>query len=217
VIRLEELARQACPGATARSGFPQGTTAGSPREGLGSHLMSSNQPTILGLDPGTRFMGVVVLREHKLLHYAVRELRNGGRIYDLLGQARRVVFEYIERYSPQIVVIEKPYVIDSHRAATLSALVQELHERSKELGLCVQQLSPEQVRRAVVGNPRATKWEVAAALAREFPELRKHVPSKPKNPALWLRSKERYWLHAFDALAQAKATRAAPASNGRSF
>src|SRR6185503_9168028 len=128
-------------------------------------LMSDHpQPTILGLDPGTRFMGVAVLRGHDLLAYAVHELRNGTEPHDLIGQARRVVFRYIEQHAPQIVAIETPYLIPSERAATLSTLALELRERSKDLGLSVRQLSPEAARRLVTGNPRSTKVDVAEVL-----------------------------------------------------
>lgn len=163
----------------------------------------STRPTILGIDPGTRFLGAVVLRDRKLLSYAVHELRNGERMYDLLGQARRVVFQYIEKFSPTIVALEKPYVLDSERAVTLRALVRELRERAKEFGLTVLELSPEEVRRLAVGKSRITKYDVARVLTNRFPELCKLAPKKPKTPALWLSSRDRYWLHVFDALAVA--------------
>lgn len=168
--------------------------------------MHTNPPTILGLDPGTRFLGAAVLRGRELLAYGVHELKNGQRPYDVIGQARRVVLRYIERHAPQVVAIEAPYLIATERGAVLTTLARELHERAKELGLEVGERTPEQVRAAVTGNPRATKYEVAQRLvAAGFPELRPLVPKKPKTPALWLSPKERYWLHAFDALGLAVA------------
>src|SRR6266568_946059 len=115
--------------------------------------MTSTSPTILGLDPGTRFLGAVVLRGNDLLAYAVHELKNGTRPYDVIGQARRVVFRYIEQHEPQIVAIEAPYLIATERGAVLTTLARELHERAKELGLDVWELSPELVRRRLTGNP----------------------------------------------------------------
>jgi Holliday junction resolvasome RuvABC endonuclease subunit len=168
--------------------------------------MTTTHPTILGLDPGTRFLGAVVLRDRDLLTYAVHELRNGEQAYEIIGQARRVVFRYIEQYAPQIVVIEAPYLLATKRAATLSTLAQELNGRSKDLGLCVRELSPEEARRSVTGNPRATKIDVAEALvARGFRDLATMVPKRPYRPALGFRPNERYWLHVFDALALAVA------------
>jgi Holliday junction resolvasome RuvABC endonuclease subunit len=168
--------------------------------------MISTTPTILGLDPGTRFLGAAVLRRRELVAYGVHELKNGRRPYDVIGQARRVVFGYIEQYGPQVVAIEAPYLIATKRGAVLTTLAQELHERSKELGLEVVELSPEDVRKVVVGKERATKIDVAEGLVtRGFTELRSLVPKRPARPALGLRPRDRYWLHAFDALALAVA------------
>jgi ubiquinone/menaquinone biosynthesis C-methylase UbiE len=46
-------------------------------------------------------------------------------------------------------------------AGRLAALARELHERAKELGLDVRELSPEMVRQRLTGNPKSTKYEVA--------------------------------------------------------
>ncbi len=162
-------------------------------------------PTILGLDPGTRFLGVAVVRGPHLLDYGVHLLRNGDRADDLLAHGKEVLFSLIHDHAPQRVAIEAPYLITSKRAAVLSTLAQVLHVRAKDLGLEVVELSPESVRQEVAGNPKAKKLEVAEALARRFPQLRHLVPKPPRSPVLWLTPKERYWLHMFDALAIAEA------------
>ena len=41
--------------------------------------------TILGIDPGTKEMGIVVLRGEELLEYGVHTLRNGQQPYHLIG------------------------------------------------------------------------------------------------------------------------------------
>lgn len=84
-------------------------------------------------------------------------------------------------------------------------MAKELHLRAKELGLDERELSPEEVRSRLTGDPKSTRYEVAQHLAEtDFPDLRALVPKKLKTPALWLTSRERYWLHMFDALALAK-------------
>jgi Holliday junction resolvasome RuvABC endonuclease subunit len=162
--------------------------------------------TILGIDPGTKEMGLVVLRGGDLLAYGVRTLRNGSRPHDVIGQARRILLAAIEKHAPQVVAIEEPLLLPTKRAALMSVIAQELQGRSQELGLEVVELSPEAIRARVVGNPRATKIDVAEALARDgFPQLRPLIPQRPSRPALGLRPKDKYWLHMFDALALAKA------------
>lgn len=168
--------------------------------------MSTTPPVVLGLDPGTRYLGFAVLNGEQLIAYGVHELRNGKRPYDLIGYARRSVLRLIAKHRPTCIAIEQPYQLPTNRAALLSTLVQEIHERSKEIGIDVIELSPEEVRARLMGNPKATKYEAAQMLGKRFERLGPLVPVKPKIPALWLTSRERYWLHMFDALALTVAT-----------
>lgn len=164
--------------------------------------------TILGIDPGTRNMGIAVLRGRDLLAYGVHTLRNGERPYDIIGQAKRVVLGYVAKYAPAIVAVEKPLPIATGKGALMLVIVQELRERARELNLEVRLLSPADVRQAVVGNPKATKLRVAEALVgMGFDELRAKLPRKPRRSALGFRPGEKYWLHMFDALAVAVVSR----------
>jgi Holliday junction resolvasome RuvABC endonuclease subunit len=173
--------------------------------------------TILGIDPGTKEMGFAALRGRELLAYGVRTLRNGKKPYDLIGQARRIVLSLIEKHQPEVVAIEEPLMVPTKRAAILSVIVQELRGRAEELDLRVVERSPAAIRQAVVGNPRATKIEVAETLVgRGFDQLRSLVPKRPARAALGLRPRDKYWLHMFDALALAVAARSS-ASFQRSY
>ena len=164
------------------------------------------QEVILGIDPGTKEMGMAVIRGQELLGYGVHTLRNGSRPYDLIGQARKVLLSYLEEYAPQVVVIEAPLMLPTKRAALLSAIAQELHERAAELGARVIELTPQEVRRQIVGSPRATKIDVAEALVRQgFGILTPKLPKKPARSAIGLKPGEKYWLHMFDALGLAAA------------
>lgn len=162
--------------------------------------------TILGIDPGTKEMGLAIIRDRELISFGVYTLRNGHRPHDLVGQARRIVLAAIEEYGPQVVAIEKPYMLPTKRAAILSVIEQELRARAEDLGLRVVELTPEQIRQSVVGNPRATKIDVAEALVDgHFPQLADLVPKRPARAALGLRAREKYWLHMFDSLGLAVA------------
>jgi len=165
-----------------------------------------SQPTILGIDPGTREMGLAVLCGRDLRYFGVRTLRNGARPYDVIGQARRIVLAAIGRYSPQLVAIEEPLMLPTRRAALMSVISEELGKRAAELGLEVLELAPSRIRQVVAGNPRATKIEVAEVLVRNgFDQLRPLIPKRPVRAALGLRPRDKYWLHMFDALGLAVA------------
>jgi Holliday junction resolvasome RuvABC endonuclease subunit len=162
--------------------------------------------TILGIDPGTKEMGLVVLRGPQLITFGVRTLRNGTRPHDVVGQAKRIVLATIERHDPDIVAVEEPLMLPTKRAALMSVIVQELRARTEELNLDVVELSPSAIRERVAGNPRATKLEVANTLVRNgFDQLKPLIPAKPVRAALGLRPRDKYWLHMFDALAIAMA------------
>ena len=164
--------------------------------------------TVLGIDPGTKEMGIAIVRGTHLISFGVHTLRNGHRPHDLVGQARRIVLAAIAEHGPDLVAIEKPLMLPTRRAAILSVICQELQGRAEDLGLRVVQLAPESVRQAVTGNPRATKIDVAEALvAGDFGQLAALVPKRPARAALGLRPRDKYWLHMFDALALAMASR----------
>jgi RNase H-fold protein (predicted Holliday junction resolvase) len=92
-------------------------------------LTFTSMKTILGIDPGTKEMGIAVLKGHDLVGYGVYTLRNGERPHDVIGQAKRIVLQCIAKYAPDIVAIEQPLPIPTKRVAVLSVIAQELRER----------------------------------------------------------------------------------------
>jgi Holliday junction resolvasome RuvABC endonuclease subunit len=161
---------------------------------------------ILGIDPGTKYMGAVVITGSTLLGFGVHTLQNGERPHDVIGQARRVILSYIAEHAPSVVAIEKPLLFPTKRAALVSVIVQELQARSRELGIRVIELAPSDARRIVVGDSHAKKFDVAHAIVRMgFEDLRVKLPKNPPHPVLGYKPKDKYWLHMFDALAVALA------------
>jgi RNase H-fold protein (predicted Holliday junction resolvase) len=161
--------------------------------------------TIMGVDPGTREMGIAILRGQSLLAFGVHTLRNGDRPHDVIAQARKILLSYIAEYSPGLVGIEKPLLRPTKRAALVSVIAEELRARSRELGLRVVEVSPRDARGIVASDRRAKKLDVAKALVRRFPELRPKLPKAPKRSALGFSPRDKYWFHMFDALAVAAA------------
>ncbi len=172
----------------------------------GRALTSTHMQTILGIDPGTKQMGVAVLRGGTLLASGVHTLRNGHRPHDVIGQARSVILSYLGRYDVTVVAVERPLLLPTKRASLVSVITEELRGRSIDLGLQVQEIAPREVRRTLLGNPHVHKLDVARFLVEQhFPELRDRIPRRPKRAALGFEARDRYWLHMFDALAVAVA------------
>lgn len=168
--------------------------------------VTTMEPVILGIDPGTKEMGLAVVRGRRLLAADVKTLRNGERPHDVIGQARRVVLEYIQDFNPAVVGIEKPLLVPTKRAALVSVIAQELESRSREIGIRVLEISPLEIRRVIVGDPYAKKLDVARAIvAMGFHELNVNLPKAPPHPVFGYKPRDRYWLHMFDALGVALA------------
>ena len=129
--------------------------------------------TILGLDPGTKEMGLAVLRGPELIYFGVQRLRNGTRPYDIIGQARRTVLATIAKHAPHVVALEEPFNLPTKRAHLLNVIDDELRQRSEELGLEVVELTPMAVREVVAGNPRDPAFLLSRALVdrRQLPDV----------------------------------------------
>jgi Holliday junction resolvasome RuvABC endonuclease subunit len=172
---------------------------------------------ILGIDPGTKYMGAAVIAGSSLLGFGVHTLQNGERPHDVIGQARQVILSYIAEHAPSVVAIEKPLLVPTKRAALVSVIAQELQARSRELGIRVIEMSPPDVRRIVVGDAHANKYDVAHAIVKSgFEDLRVKLPTAPPHPVLGYKPKDKYWLHMFDAVAVALATRPSPGAHDQS-
>ena len=166
------------------------------------------EQTILGIDPGTRYMGYAVIRGKLLLGFGVHTLWNGEHPHNVIGQARAKVLTLIRQHKVQTVAIEEPLMLPTKRAARLSVIVEELTARSGDLGLDVREIAPQRARQIVAGNPRANKFHIAQYLVADgFEQLRSLLPAAPAHSTLGWNEKDRYWLHMFDALALAVAAR----------
>lgn len=169
-------------------------------------LSKSSNETILGIDPGTKRMGVAVLENGFLKDYAVHTLKNGSHPRDVVDQARTTILSLVRDFLPTIVAIEQPLLYPTKRAALMSVIGEELLARIRERHIRVVELTPRDVRQVLTGNERATKVDVARRIVGlGFSELEQFLPIPPKRAALGLRPRDRYWLHAFDALAVALA------------
>ena len=117
-------------------------------------------PTVIGIDPGTRYLGLVVLRGQTLVYFGVRTLPNGKRHHEAIGLAKQFVLNLIEEHAPDTVAIEEPFNLPTKRSHLLNVIADEFRDRAQELGIEVVTLSPEAIRGRVTGNAHASKVDV---------------------------------------------------------
>lgn len=160
--------------------------------------MTDHPTRLLALDPGTKEMGIALLAGGDLIDYRVKTFRNERQPHELLTQARDTMEALLEASQPDRVVIERPFFAQTKRSALLTFLVEELRRRVREGKVDLTEYGPREVRSILLGNPKATKRDIARYVAGRYPELTTHL-----HPGDFWR--EKYWGHVFDAVALALA------------
>jgi Holliday junction resolvasome RuvABC endonuclease subunit len=154
--------------------------------------MSHVSRRILGVDPGTRHMGVAVLDARRILYGGVLEFTRHSPPDAVLQETRRALWRLIDRYHPAVLAYEKTFWTSSKRLALLHVQEAEIQRVGQMRKLKMAGYAPTKVRAIVCGDGRATKADVADILIERFPELKRY--RRPEGYA-------RYWLHMFDAIA----------------
>jgi Holliday junction resolvasome RuvABC endonuclease subunit len=155
--------------------------------------MPTKPPTILAIDPGTKEIGVAVLSGPELCYYAVKTIKCRRPPRAMLAEISTCVINLIEDYRPQTLAIEKTFLIQKS-AALLNVAAAEMKQMARGRGLALYEYAPVEVRRLICQSEKATKRETALRIARQFPELARHLNQMTR----W---GELYWANMFDAVA----------------
>lgn len=154
---------------------------------------------ILAIDPGTRELGMALLEDEQLIHHAVKRIRKGRSPQETLGRGRKLVARFIRDFRPEVLVVEKTFFARNRNVALLNVFTDEIQALARRKGLRVVSFAPSTVKKYICGDGRASKTEVARAVAARFPELRVYLSQDRK----W---KTRFHANMFDAVALGMAT-----------
>lgn len=155
--------------------------------------MHNKKNRLLAIDPGAREMGIAVLDETQLIYYGVKSLKK-FRPAKILGQAvSDILTRLIVEHSIRTLIIE-----DGHFSQIASPLynvaLDTIHDTAKRKKLRLATYAPKTIRKLVCDDGKATKRKTAQMLAIRYPELAIYLEQN-------YRWKEKYWMHAFDAIA----------------
>jgi Holliday junction resolvasome RuvABC endonuclease subunit len=98
---------------------------------------------ILGINPGTRYLGLAVLYGQELMDWRVKVL-NGKWSKEKMKKAIEIISDFIERYEPSVLAIKKPH--PSRRSLNLARLVAKIKVFLKRKGLKIYQYSIKDLR-----------------------------------------------------------------------
>lgn len=151
-----------------------------------------NRLTVLGVDAGSRALGISVFRGEELLFYAVKSFKKPEK-HESLMKLKTVLEELIGMYQVDYVGLEK-IVFVQQRRSFVKIVYEEITNFLKELHITYFEYNPKLIHQSVCGLEKPTKRNTALRLAERYPELAQYF----NVPRRWQRS---YYAQLFDAIA----------------
>ena len=144
---------------------------------------------ILAIDPGTREMGVALLEGGKLIHYGVKAIKRKRSPHETLEEGRdnnkdahclNNISELIDRYMPDAIVVEDFNGMGSRRCHRIQILIKKIIELAEAKNIKTHRFSRSKIREVFALHGAGTKFEIAQAIAGDFPELASRLPPPRK-------------------------------------
>jgi Holliday junction resolvasome RuvABC endonuclease subunit len=155
--------------------------------------MNRRSQKIIGINPGTRYLGIAVLDGSELLDWRVKVLK-GKWSKEKMKRAIGIISDIIEQYEPNILVIKKLH--PSRRSWNLVQLVAKIKEFSKSKGLKVFQYSIKDVEEFFIKEDKLNKKNLAEKILSEYQVLFNEFMKEKRNKNL-------YFIRMFEAVALA--------------
>jgi len=157
-------------------------------------MIKKQHPRILAIDPGTRHIGIAVLQGSDLVYHGVLSMPYRRSPSAIRRNTRALLRQLLSDFRPTVLAIEANAIGSSRAKSRLHAAVSELRRIGRREHLEVITRTASTVKKLVTGNGRASKEEVARAVARIYPELKAYL----RQTAKW---RARYHWNMFDAVA----------------
>jgi Holliday junction resolvasome RuvABC endonuclease subunit len=148
---------------------------------------------IIGINPGTRYLGIAVFQGSELMDWRIKILK-GEWSKEKMKRATEIISDFVERYEPGVLAIKKLH--PSRRSQNLARLVTRIKEISKRKGIKVYQYSIKDLEEFFIQDDKLNKKNLAEAIVSENPALF-HELKKEKS------HKNPYHIRAIEAVALA--------------
>jgi crossover junction endodeoxyribonuclease RuvC len=158
--------------------------------------MHTQHQRILAIDPGTRFMGIALLDNGKLVYHTVKVIAKGRSPQQTLQRAKDAIVQVMDDFEPNIVSVERTFFNQNRNTALLNVLFDEIRSVARRRRLAFVSYAPSTIKKFICGNGHADKKQVAMAVVARFPELKVYLTQD----RAW---KERFHHNMFDATALA--------------
>jgi Holliday junction resolvasome RuvABC endonuclease subunit len=145
---------------------------------------------ILGISPGTRSMGLAVMKGGELIEWRVKTFKGSwshGKLKDILF----VIMEYVQAHNIKIIALKKPGM---HRSSGgLDQLASELTVWAKMNRIKVLSFTLQEMKRHYSKEKNFNKAEMIKQVALQYPELYSEYNKEQRN-------KKAYYVKMFEAV-----------------
>ena len=152
--------------------------------------MTRDAIRIIGINPGTRYLGIAVLYGQELMDWRIKVLK-GKWSREKMKRAIGIISEFIDRYEPSILAIKKLH--PSRRSENLIRLTNKMKDYAKRRRIKVYQYSIKEIENFFLENEKLSKRNLIEALVNQFPILHHDLKNEQshKNP---------YYFRMFEAV-----------------
>ena len=152
----------------------------------------ANEPiTIVGINPGTRYLGVAVLKGSQLREWRIK-LVNRNSIEGKVKYVESIMRKLIERYKPDAVALKKLH--PSRSSTNLDRLVQAIRQCANERKIKLCEYSLSKVETLLLHEDKTNRWKLAEYITAPFPVLNRVLRNE-------LNCANPYYIRMFEAVA----------------
>ncbi|MGA2585651.1 MAG: crossover junction endodeoxyribonuclease RuvC [Candidatus Aminicenantales bacterium] len=155
--------------------------------------MTKEPLRIIGINPGTRYLGFAILYGEELMDWGIKVLAGKwkeGKIKKAIG----IVSEIIDRYQPNVLAIKKLH--PARRTGKLLRVAKKIKDVARRKGLKVCQYSIKEIEKSLIEGGKLNKKNLIEEIVRRYPAL---SPNLGKEKV----QKNLYFIRMFEAVALA--------------
>jgi Holliday junction resolvasome RuvABC endonuclease subunit len=153
--------------------------------------MTKERNRIMGINPGTRYLGLAVFQDAELLDWRVKTFR-GKWAKEKAGRILEMLSEHIKLYDINALAIKKLH--PSRSSKNLKLLVSKIKALARRKRIKVKSFSIKELERVFLDGEKPNKRNLADRVVAEYPML-VHEYNKEKS------QKHSYYMRSIEAMA----------------
>jgi len=156
--------------------------------------MNRRSQKIIGINPGTRYLGIAVSDGSELLDCRIKVL-NGKWSEEKIKKAIRIVSDIIDQHEPSVLAIKKLH--PSRRTENLLRLTNKIKNFVRRQKKKLYQYSIKEIEKSFIEGGKLNKRNLIEAMVKLYPELHQDLKNEQRH-------KNMYYYRMFEAVGLAK-------------